>query len=64
MLPAELDKIGVASVLEPFSRCHHCVVVCEYVLQFTGDNEDEVVEKRLGSKGDYANFSASIFAVS
>ena len=45
MLTTELDRIGDVSVLEPFPRCHNCSVVCEYVLQFTGDNEDEVVGK-------------------
>ena len=45
----ELDRIGDVSVLEPFPICHHCpVVVLEYVLQFTDDdNEDEAVEKYL-----------------
>ena len=63
MLTTELDRIGDVSVLEPFPRCHHCPVVCEYVLQFSGGNEDEVVAKRLWSKGDYARISDSILAV-
>ena len=50
VLTAELDRIRDVSVLEPFPMCHHCPVVCEYVLQFTGDNETEVVENRLGVK--------------
>ena len=33
------------------------------VLQFTGDNGDEEVEKCLWSKGDYAKHSAFILAV-
>ena len=33
------------------------------VLQFTGDNEEEVVEKRLWRKGNYAELSNSILAV-
>ena len=63
VLTTEWDRIGDVLVLEPFPRCHHCPVVCEYVLQFTGDNEDEVVEKRLWSKGNYAELSNSILAV-
>ena len=54
MLTTELDRIGDVSVLEPFPRCHHCPVVYQYVLQFSDDNEDEVVVKHLWSKGDYA----------
>ena len=45
MLTIELDRIGDVSVLEPFPRCHHCPVVCECVLQFTDNNEDEVFKK-------------------
>ena len=59
----ELDRIGDVSVFEPFPRCHHCPVVCEYVLQFTGDNKDGVTGKLLWSKGDYAELLASIIAV-
>ena len=62
MLIAKLDRIGDVSVMEPFPRCHHCPVVCEYMLQFKGDNE-EVAKKRLWSKGDYAKLSTSILAV-
>ena len=64
LLMTELDRIGDVSVLEPFSRCHHCLVVLEYVLQFTDNNdEDEADEKYLWSKGDYAKISASILAI-
>ena len=37
-----------------------CPVVCKYVLQFNGDYED-VVARRLWSKGDHARISDSIF---
>ena len=47
VLTTELDRIGNVSMLEPFPRCHHYSVVCAYVLQFTGDKEDEVIEKCL-----------------
>ena len=48
-------------MLEPFPRCHHCPVVCEYVFQFSGDNENEVLEKHLRNKRDYAKISDSFF---
>ena len=63
MLTTEFDRIRAVSVLEPYPRCHHCPIVCEYVLQLTGDKEEEVVEKRLWSKGDYTKLSGSILAV-
>ena len=51
------------SVLVPFCRNHYCPVVFNYLLQYTGANEDEAAEKHLWSKGDYAKLSASILAV-
>ena len=59
VLTIELNRIGDVSVLEHFPRCHHCPVVLEHVLQFTGD-EDNVEEKRMWSKRNYARLSTSI----
>ena len=61
-LTTELDRIEDVSVLEPFPRCHHCPVVFEYDLQFA-DDDDEVEEKHMWSKGNYARLSTSILAV-
>ena len=47
----DLDRIRDESVLESFSRCQHCPVVFEYMLQFTGDGE-KVDENYMWSKGD------------
>ena len=56
--PTELDRTGDVSVLEHLPKCHHCPVVFEYVLQYTGHNEDDAVKKHLWSKEDYASILA------
>ena len=49
----------------PYNSTVHSILhtFTPYVLQFSGGNEDEVVAKRLWSKGDYARISDSILAV-
>ena len=45
VLTTEMGRTGDMSLLEPFSRCCHYLVVFKYVLQFTSETENKVVEK-------------------
>ena len=64
ILSTEADRVGEVRVLEPFPRCHHCPVVCEYILQFNiTENFLNSSERILWSKGNYMRMSDNILAV-
>ena len=64
VLSTESDRVGEVCVLEPFPKCHHCVVVFEYVLQFDipGNSSSKSV-RILWSKEDYRRIFDCMLAV-
>ena len=57
VLTTEADRVGDICVLEPFLKCHHCLVTFEYVMQFNDEDANETAIYLVEQGKLFTNFS-------